>query len=167
MSETSDGWSPPTKGRVFGEFWWRSLALATAGGGVIGLPVGPLFIIDWGGSDNTLAAAVAAVPLGALVGASFGFLLGILAGIVIGAIGAICLTPYRGPTATTGTLRATALVSVGCWSFLFRDATALVFCAIVVPSLVGAWWMSPWVGSWYLRWMSEAPGPLKRGTPPP
>jgi hypothetical protein len=168
MSETSDGWSPPTRGRVFGEFWWRSLALATTGGGVIGLLVGPLFIIEWGGSDGTVAAAVAAVPLGAIFGAVFGFLLGMLAGVVMGAVGALWLHPYRGPAATKGTLRATALLSVSLWSLVYRDLEALTLCAIVIPSFIGAWWMAPWVGGWYLKWMSEAPRNAPQGgaTPP-
>lgn len=160
-------WSPPTRGRVFGEFWWRSLALATAGGGVIGFVVGPVFIIDWGGSSDTVQAAIAAAPFGAFIGAALGFLLGVLAGIAIGAVGAVWLVPYRGEARTRRTLRATALVSVGMWSLVYRDATRLIFLAIVVPSLVGAWWMSPWVGGWYFKWMSEAASHVRaRGATP-
>jgi hypothetical protein len=156
VDEARGDWSPPTRGRVFGEFWWRSLALATAGGGVIGFVVGPLFIIDWGGSGDTVQAAIVAAPFGAIIGAALGLLLGALAGIAIGAVGAFWLVPYRGEVRTRRALRATAFISVGMWSLVYRDETALIFLAIVVPSLVGAWWISPWVGGWYFKWMSEA-----------
>lgn len=168
IAQPHDAWSAPTRARVFGELWWRSLALTAAGGGVIGFCVGPLFIIDWGGSRDTVQAAIVAAPFGAGVGAAMGVMLGILIGVVMGAVGAIWLVPYRGEVRTRGSLRLTALISVGAWTTLFHDQSALIFVAIAAPSLVGAWWMSPWVGSWYCNWMSESPpfpGPARAATP--
>lgn len=156
IAEPHDAWSAPTRARVFGELWWRSLALTTAGGAAIGFCIGPLFIIDWGGSGDTVQAVIAAAPFGAGVGAAMGVMLGIVTGVVMGAVGAIWLVPYRGEVRTRGSLRLTALISVATWTSLFRDQSAWMFVAIAAPSLVGAWWMSPWVGGWYSRWMSES-----------
>jgi hypothetical protein len=142
--------------------------LAAAGGGVIGFFVGPAFIIDWGGSDDTVQAAILAAPLGAVIGAAVGLLLGMLAGLVMGTVGAIWLVPYRGEVTTRRSLRATALISVGMWSTVYRGGTTFVLLAIAVPSLVGAWWMSPWVGGWYSNWMRESPSRRRSsGTTPP
>jgi hypothetical protein len=152
---------PPGPGRVFGEFWWRSLALATAGGCGIGFVVGPVFILAESDADRTLLVGIYAAVAGAVIGAAIGVLLGILAGVAIGAVGAIWLVPYRGKTTTTRTLRVAAIATVALWFPLlshenvYSDLTSWDFLAIVVPSLAGAWYVAPWVGGWYVDRMRE------------
>lgn len=146
---------------MFGEFWWRSLALSTAGGCVIGFVVGPVFILVGSDADRTLLVAIYAAVVGAVIGAAVGVLLGILAGVAIGAVGAIWLVPYRGKTTTTRTLRGAAMTSVAlwfpllAWENVYSDLTSFDLWAIVVPALAGAWYVAPWVGGWYIDRMRD------------
>jgi hypothetical protein len=145
---------PPGPGRVFGEFWWRSLALATAGGCVIGFVVGPVFILVGSDADRTLPVAIYAAVVGAVVGAAVGVMLGILAGVVMGAVGAIWLVPYRGKPTTTRTLRVVWFPLLA-QENVYSDLTGFDLWAIVVPALAGAWYVAPWVGGWYVDRMRE------------
>ena len=152
--------APPGPGRVFGEFWWRSLALATAGGCVIGFVVGPVLLAR-GGADLTLEVVSVAAIVGAVIGSTVGVMLGMLAGVAMGAVGAIWLVPYRGKTTTARTLRAVAMTSVALWfpvlarQNVYSDIASFDLWAIVVPALAGAWYVAPWVGGWYVDHMRE------------
>ena len=152
---------PPGPGRVFGEFWWRSLALATAGGCVIGFVVGPVLILAWSDADLALPVALYAAVVGAVIGAVVGVMLGMVAGVVMGAVGAIWLVPFRGKTTTTRTLRVVATATVAlCFPLLaqenvYSDLTSFDLWAIFGPALAGAWCVAPWVGGWYVDRMRE------------
>lgn len=76
----------------------------------------------------------------------------------MGAAGAMWLVPYPGEASARWTLRVVAVVSIAVaslllmlWAGSLAGIAGLALGAIiVVPSLVGAWWLSPWVGRWYI-----------------
>jgi hypothetical protein len=137
------------------------LALATAGGFTIGFVVGPVSILAKSDADQKILTAILAMALGAGIGAAVGVMLGMLAGLVIGAVGAIWLVPYRGNATTNWTLRLAATATVAMWFMLlaqenvYSAPTSFDFWAIDIPALAGAWYVSPWVGGWYVDRMRE------------
>lgn len=156
----------PGPGRVFGEFWWRSVALSVAGGCVVGFTAGPFVVFAGSHADRTLPVAISAAWVGAVVGAACGVVLGVPAGVVLGVVGATWLVPYRGKTTTNITLRLLAVAIVALWfpllyqDNLYNDLTSVALWVVAVPGLVGAWCVAPWVAGWYVDRMA-APGVVR------
>jgi hypothetical protein len=141
---------------VLGEVWIRSVAIAAAGGGVIGLVGFPttVWIRDSSGlSTEYIPLAIIAATAGVFVGLA----LGGLAGFLLGVVGACSLVPYRGVAANKWTMRlgATALAAGWfpflTWGNVYGDASVGGLVGIFVPSLAGAWWLGPKVITWYDR----------------
>lgn len=151
----------PGRVSVFGEVWLWSTVLTVVGGAVIGAVGFPLsvFIGSWPPED--VGTVVLTIWIGLIGGLVCGLLLGPPAGVVLGLFVALVLVPYRGAAITTLMVRAVATLLVVVpfvlvlGSHLWEGPRGSGFWLMVVPSVLGAWWISPLATRSYIARMSD------------
>jgi hypothetical protein len=151
---------PPTAGQVFGEVWWRSMALATLAGGIFGAIVaGVVASPGYAEGADLVVVYVQLLLLGVVFGCVMGLLLGISVGFVLACILAARLIPFRGAPATRLEARAWATLLVAAWLAVFDSVTAWTSSAAGFAfwsglPIVATWFVAPLATNWYVRRMT-------------
>ena len=144
---------------MFGQVVWRVAVACIGGGAVVGFLLIAVLLAFPDGDDDP---AFTFLLVGPLVGGILGAMLAVVAAPTIAGICAGVLVPYPGRAKSLLTVRLLGMGLVALFLLLLLSGAVLdvgvivLMTGIVVVSLAGAWFLSPWVINWYIRRCEDA-----------